>query len=116
MRSERLALRGLECDRYHPGMGRGVIRSDGTRVLVDVLVVPNASRRGVVGLHGDHTRVRFTAPPDRGRANAAVEALLRSETGARAAEIVAGHGARTKTVALAGVDVATVRGRLTREP
>ena len=38
-------------------------------VTIPVLVVPGASRREVVGVHGDRLRVRVTAPPEKGRAS-----------------------------------------------
>ena len=44
--------------------------------LVAVKVVPGASRTRVVGEHGDRLKVRVTAPPERGRANEELEALL----------------------------------------
>jgi uncharacterized protein YggU (UPF0235/DUF167 family) len=44
------------------------------------------------------------AVPDKGQANAAVEALIAQQFGAgkRAVSVVAGHAARLKTVAVAG--------------
>ncbi len=45
-------------------------------VTIPVLVVPGASRREVVGVHGDRLRVRVTATPEKGRANKEVAVLL----------------------------------------
>ena len=69
-------------------------------------VVPGARRTGVVGRHGDAWKVRVTAPPDRGAANDAVVRLLADTLGLprRSVTIVSGHGAREKTVELAGAD------------
>lgn len=71
-------------------------------------VVPGASRAGVVGRHGEAWKVRVTAPPERGAANAAVVRLLAEtlELPPRAVEIVSGHGGRDKTVRVAGLDAA----------
>lgn len=78
---------------------------DGRDVLVRVLVVPNASANTIVGPHGDRIRVRIAAPPERGRANAAVCRLLTSATGASPAEVEAGTTNRHKTVRLLGVSL-----------
>jgi uncharacterized protein (TIGR00251 family) len=69
-------------------------------------VVPGASRAGVVGRHGDGWKVRVTAPPERGKANEAVVRLLAATLGLprAAVTIVSGHGAREKTVEVAGAD------------
>ena len=69
-------------------------------------VVPGARRTGVVGRHGDAWKVLVTAPPDRGAANDAVVRLLADTLGLprRSVTIVSGHGAREKTVELAGAD------------
>ncbi|MCL1598557.1 MAG: DUF167 domain-containing protein [Actinomycetia bacterium] len=92
------------------------IRSTATSVLIDVLVVPNASRTAVVGIHGDRVKVRVTAPPERGRANVAVARLLADETGGNRAEVVSGHSSRTKTVEVWGVGVQAAARKLIDEP
>jgi uncharacterized protein (TIGR00251 family) len=58
-----------------------------------------------VGRYGAGWKVRVSAPPEDGRANAAVIRLLAAELGlpARDVEIVSGHASRDKTVALAGI-------------
>jgi uncharacterized protein (TIGR00251 family) len=67
-------------------------------VLVRVHVQPGARRAGVVGRHGDALKVRVTAPPVDGRANAAAIELLAAELGVPASTIavVAGATARRK--------------------
>jgi uncharacterized protein (TIGR00251 family) len=67
----------------------------------------------VVGLHGDSVKIRICAPPDKGKANKELVALLTAATGANGAAIVSGHLSRHKTVELAGVSVTTVRTCLT---
>jgi len=79
-----------------------------------LLVVPNASKSSVVGLHGDRVKIRVACPPEKNRANAAVIDLLRAVTGARRADVVRGRTARHKTVALTGVTVDVVRTRLSQ--
>ena len=68
-------------------------------------VSPGASQPRVVGRYGTGWKVRVSAPPEGGKANAAVVRLLAAELGlpVRDVEIVSGHASRDKTVALAGI-------------
>ncbi len=116
MRSGRLATLRADRDRYPRAMPDLPIRSTETSILIDVLVVANASRNGVVGIHGDRVKVRVTAPPERGKANAAVARLLANETGGSRAEVVSGHSSRAKTVEVWGVGVQAAARRLVEEP
>ena len=79
---------------------------------VDVLVVPNASRSHVVGLHGDRVKIRISAPPEKGKANQELVSLLLATTNATRATVVSGQLSRYKTVELTGVHVAAVRAHL----
>jgi uncharacterized protein len=81
---------------------------------LSVKVVPKASRDAVDGFVGGALKVRVTAPPERGKANAAVEALLARTLGVARARvrIVAGHGAARKVVEVEGLREEEVRGRL----
>ena len=69
-------------------------------------VSPGAGRAQVVGRHGAAWKVRVTAAPEGGKANEAVARLLAETLGLprRDVEIVSGHAARDKVVALAGID------------
>lgn len=97
---------------YIDPMNNDPIRKAADGVEVDVLVVPNASRPSVVGVHGDRIKVRVTKPPERNRANAAVIELLLDCTGARSATVTRGRTARHKTVLLTGVTLEIVRDEL----
>jgi uncharacterized protein (TIGR00251 family) len=79
-------------------------------------VSPGAARAGVVGRHGSAWKVRVAAPPEDGKANAAVIRLLAETLGipARDLEIVSGHASRDKTVALAGIGLDETERRLVR--
>ena len=59
----------------------------------------------VAGWLGDALKVRVAAPPERGRANEAVVALLAATLGvpARTISVVSGHGGRDKLVELTGI-------------
>jgi hypothetical protein len=68
-------------------------------------VSPGASRAEVVGRHGDGWKVRVPAPPERGRANDAVLALLADTLGVdrRDVTLVSGQGSRDKIVEVGGL-------------
>jgi hypothetical protein len=93
-------------------MERHPIREVTNGVEVDLLVVPNARRAIVVGVHGDRVKIRVASPPEKNKANAAVIDLLRQSTGARRVDVIRGRTGRHKTVLLTGVTMAVVRGRL----
>ena len=80
-------------------------------LVVDVLVVPRASRVAVGPAVGDRLRVAVTAPPVDGEANAAVIDALARAFGVRrsAVRIVRGETGRRKTVQIDGGDPATLQ-------
>jgi uncharacterized protein (TIGR00251 family) len=69
-------------------------------------VVPGATRPGVVGRFGDGWKVRVSAPPEDGKANDAVLALLAATLGVRRRDLAlaSGRSSRDKVVTLAGVN------------
>ena len=84
---------------------------------ITIRLTPRADRDAVVGFEGEAgeiLRVRVTAPPVDGRANAALVRVLatRLGVGQSAVRIVAGQGARTKIVAVDGLTLEAVRARL----
>jgi uncharacterized protein len=69
-------------------------------------VAPGASRApGIVGRHGDAWKVRVGAPPERGKANDAVLALLADVLAIPRSSValVSGGASRDKIVELAGI-------------
>lgn len=97
------------------------MRSDGVyRVLGDdaveiaVHASPGAGRTQVVGRHGAALKVRVAAPPEQGRANDALAALLAEAVGVRPAdvELTSGASSRQKRFTVRGVDPAAVGHRL----
>jgi len=68
----------------------------------------------VVGRHGSAWKIRVTAAPEGGKANDAVTRMLADALGlARGdVEIVSGHSARDKVVAVAGIDADETERRL----
>ena len=77
-------------------------------------VSPGAARTQVVGRQGEAWKVRVAAPPEGGKANAAVVRLLAEalDLPRGDVEIVSGHGARDKVVALAGIAPSEAERRL----
>ena len=70
-------------------------------MTIKVKVVPASSRTAVAGEMADGTlKVNLAAPPEKGRANEELRALLATHFGVprAAVEIVAGHGSPRKLV------------------
>jgi uncharacterized protein len=80
-----------------------------------VKVVPGASRTRLVGPLGDALRVAVAAPPEGGKANAALVKLLAELLAVKRSEItiVSGHTNQLKRVAVAGLTEKDARTRLT---
>jgi len=76
---------------------------------------PGARRNGVVGEQNGALKVAVTAPPDRGRANKAIEEVLADALGLKKSqvELLCGPTSRDKRFLLRGVTVEQVRERLT---
>jgi uncharacterized protein (TIGR00251 family) len=85
-------------------------------VVLPVYVQPGARRTAVDGRHGDMVKVRVAAPPERGRANAAVCALVAGELGVRAGEVtvVTGRTSRAKRLRVSGATPEHVAAWLAR--
>ena len=68
-------------------------------------VAPGAASTAVVGRHGKGWKLRVSAAPENGKANAAVVRLLADvlDVPERDVAIVSGRGSRDKTVALTGI-------------
>ena len=86
------------------------VEASGNRIRIHCKVVPGGSRDALLGPHGDRIRIKVSAPPEGGKANRAVIALLASALGVpkAALSIVSGHGNPRKTVEVQGLDVETV--------
>ena len=80
-------------------------------VRLKVKVVPGASRPGVAGWLGDALKIRVAAPPEKGRANAAVLKLLGKELAVHesALRIAAGGASQNKIVEIHGMTMADIQ-------
>jgi uncharacterized protein (TIGR00251 family) len=83
--------------------------------VLRVQVSPGAGRTAVVGRHGDAVKLRVAAPPEGGRANDAVAALLATTLGVGKDQVslVAGAASRSKRFRVDDVDIDDVRRLLT---
>jgi hypothetical protein len=86
----------------------------GVRVKLPIKVVAGSSRNGIAGWLGDTLRIRVTAPAERGKANAAVEHLLREALGCSGGgvRIVSGGSSPRKIVEIVGLSESEVRRKL----
>jgi len=82
--------------------------------LLEVKVVPGASRSRVAGPHGNGVRVQVTAPPERGRANEELRRVLAEALGIAPSdvEILRGASSPRKTVHVRSLPPAEVARRL----
>jgi hypothetical protein len=83
-----------------------------------VKVVPGASRSRLAGQLGEALKVAVAAPPEAGKANAALIDLLAQVLRVKRADVavVSGRGSPLKRVAVAGVTVREARARLLPAP
>jgi len=90
------------------------IISEDRDVLITVKVVPGSSRTAIAGVLGGLLKVKIAAPPERGRANTMLAALLarRLGVGRQDVEILSGHTGPVKQVRIAGVTADAVRDLL----
>lgn len=81
-----------------------------------VRVHPSARKDAIVALLGGALKLAVTAPPERGKANGAVERLLAAALGIPAGRvsIASGHASRIKSVRVEGLGPDTVAEALTR--
>ena len=82
-----------------------------------VKVVPGSSRSCLAGWLGETLKVRVAAPAERGRANAAVEAVVSEALGIprRCARVVTGKTSPRKTVEIDGLSESEVYRRLAKD-
>jgi len=82
------------------------------RILVKV--VPGSSRDSIVGWLGESLKIKVQAPPEKGRANEAVVALLAKALAIDSAAItvVSGHTSPAKVLEIEGLDTEGVRQTL----
>jgi uncharacterized protein len=78
--------------------------------VIRLHVQPGAGKTAVVGRHGDAVKVRVAAPPEGGRANDAVVALMAASFDVKLAAVtlLSGQASRAKRVQIDGIAEAEV--------
>ena len=78
-------------------------------VIVDIHVIPNASRTQADGLHDGALRVRLHAPPVDGKANAALVAWLADAVGVAKShvEVIRGQTSKRKQLRISALAAAS---------
>ena len=91
------------------------LRASASGLTLRVRVKPRAAKDALAGERDGALVVALKAPPVDGAANEALARFLGKalEVPPSAVRIVTGATARTKLVAVSGIDVATARARLT---
>jgi uncharacterized protein (TIGR00251 family) len=81
------------------------VRETADGAVFRIRVVPRASRSEAAGIQGDALKLRVAAAPSEGKANDECIRLLAEILGVKRSRvtIIAGHTARTKTVAVEGL-------------
>lgn len=82
--------------------------------IVPVRAQPGAKRNAILGEHDGSLRIAVTAPPDQGKANAAIAALLAESLGLRGSRVVllSGQTSRAKRFLVVGESAPDVSRKL----
>ena len=90
------------------------MRVENNAVILPVKVVPGASRTRILGLWEGRARIAVAAPPERGRANAALCAFLAKLLGKRKSDVTVSSGQTSplKDVRIVGISEELVRTAL----
>ena len=83
-------------------------------LIVNVRVVPRASRTEIVGQHDGALRIRIAAPPVDGAANAELIKLLAKKFGVSKSdvEIITGETSKNKRIKIANLSESSFRGKI----
>ena len=84
-------------------------KSGGVRLQIHVQ--PNAKQNAIVGRHGEALKIKIKAPPEDGKANAALIIFLAEVFGIsrQSVTVEAGLSSRSKAVLISGIDLAFAR-------
>jgi uncharacterized protein len=74
-------------------------------INLNITVSPAASRNKIKGIYGDTIKIAVTAPPEHGKANAAIIDMLADtlDVNKKSITIIAGLSARRKSVQIQGI-------------
>lgn len=91
-----------------------ILDPSGHALLLHIKAVPGAKRDAIVGPLADRLKVRVSKPPEAGKANAAIIALIAAALHIKPAniELTSGHASPTKTLRITGVSLEAAAARL----
>ena len=90
------------------------ILADGNGVILRLHIQPGAKKTEVAGEHGEALKIRLSAPPIDGKANACLIEFLAKQLGVAksAVELLSGDTSRAKRVRVDGVTIDAVTAKL----
>jgi uncharacterized protein (TIGR00251 family) len=90
------------------------IVSHAAGVILPVVAQPGSKRNAVLGERAGALRIAVTAPPDKGKANAAIQSVLAESLGCKTAQValISGAASRQKRFLIRGIDADELRNRL----
>jgi uncharacterized protein (TIGR00251 family) len=82
--------------------------------ILSVKVVPNSSRDRIAGRYGDSIKVQVSAPPERGKANAAVTRVLADFFGVKSnqVQLISPPANPRKQFRISGIDPAVAASHI----
>ena len=91
-----------------------VITNTTDGVAIKIKAVPGASRTRIVGRLGDELKVQVAAPPEKGKANDAIESLIARALGVNPSKVsvISGMTSPRKVVNVTGVVLEDAQARL----
>ena len=91
------------------------VKENKNGLTFDIQVTPRAALAGIAGIQDNALKVKVTALPVEGEANAACIRLLAKELGLRKSqlEIFTGHKSRRKTILLKDITKAQLEKKIT---
>lgn len=86
----------------------------GVACRMRIKVIPGSRASSVVGMLGDRLKIKIAAPPEDGKANAAVCSLVAEMLGvsARSVEVISGATNAEKSLRIAGLTAAEVKSKV----
>lgn len=87
------------------------------QAIIIVRIQPGAGKTGIVGRHDEAIKIRVAAPPEKGKANAALIEFVaqRLSISRDAVEILRGHTSRNKVLRITGMSQADALRRMLGE-
>jgi len=93
-----------------------IVQENADGVVFTVRVVPRSSRSEFAGIHNNAVKLKITAPPVEGQANAECIRVIAGLFGVkkRQVTIVSGHTGKTKRVSISGITKNDIESVLSR--